>query len=224
MAQQIKKQQEEQVETNNTTSFEEFIKKYQKILGWAVIIVLLIVFGSLAYAKWIAAPQKEEAKSQMFNAEQMFRAGNFETALNGDGNIMGFAQVAREYGNKAGKAVNFYAGLCELNLGNSDEALSYFKKYKTSDKIMKGRVLCCIGDAYANKGENAQALSYFKKAAAVDADNAFNAGYLLKAGIICEEMGDKDQALKFYKEIELNYPQTPEGADIAKYISRISAE
>jgi len=219
MAQKIQTKQEEQ-EIQKIGSFETFIKKYQKILSTVVLAALVIVFGALALNKWVVTPQKEEAKGQMFYAEAQFRSGLFEQALNGDGNYLGFAQIIDEYGSKAGKAVYLYAGICQLNLGNNDEAISYLKKYSTSDKILKGRALCCIGDAYANKGDNAQALSYFKKAAAVE-DNAYRAGYLKKAGIICEEMGNNDEAVKLYEEVQTKYPQSLEGYDINKYISRI---
>ena len=49
----------------------------------------------------------------------------------------------------------------------------------------------------------------------------YRAGYLLKAGTLCEEMGDDAQALKFYQEIKTRYPQTIEAYEIDKYISRI---
>ena len=58
------------------------------------------------------------------------------------------------------------------------------------------------------------------KAAKVS-DNMFSATYLLKAGITYEELGQRDKALAAYKEIKDKYPQSMEGYDIDKYISRI---
>ncbi len=49
----------------------------------------------------------------------------------------------------------------------------------------------------------------------------FSAAYLLKAGAVCEELGDNAKALSFYKEIKEKYPQSMEGYEIDKYISRI---
>ena len=76
-----------------------------------------------------------------------------------------------------------------------------------------------MGNAF-NMKDYANALASYKKAASLG-DNELTAGYLLKAGLVSEEMGDNDGALKFYKEIETKYPQTLEGYDIQKYISRI---
>ena len=51
--------------------------------------------------------------------------------------------------------------------------------------------------------------------------NLFAASYLLKAGIVAEEMGNKDKALAYYKEIKDKWTSAPEAAEIDKYISRI---
>ena len=219
MATQNQAQNEPQVE-NQTTSFETFVKKYQNIIFWTVLAILVIVFGTLAYQKWIAKPAQEEAAAQTFAAEQNFMAQDWETALNGDGNNLGFAQIIDQYGAKAGQAVYFEAGVCALQLGNNEDAIKYFGKYNGKDNIIKAKALCCTGDAYANLGENAKALDFFKKAAAVES-NLYTAAYLLKAGIISEEMGDEAAALKFYEEIKTKYPQSMEAYEIDKYISRI---
>ena len=92
---------------------------------------------------------KAEAVSQAFTAEQYFRAEDYDKALNGDGNALGFAQIIDEYGAKAGKAVYLYAGICELQLGNAQEAISYLDKYKVKEPVMRGRALACTGDAYS---------------------------------------------------------------------------
>jgi len=211
--------QEEQVITT-VSSLEAFFKKNEKVIEGAIIGVIVVVCAILAINKWYLIPAKEEAKAQMFNAEQLFRAGNYETALNGDGNVLGFADVASQYGAKAGKVVYFYEGICNLQLGNNEEAIKCLGKFSTSDNILAARAFCCTGDAYANLGNASKALSFYKKAIAKD-DSQYAAAYLLKAGITAEELGDNAAALKFYKEIELKYPQTLEGYDIQKYISRI---
>jgi len=220
------KQQEAQQEQVATTvsGAEAFFKKNQKWIEWALIAILVIIFGILAINRWVVVPARQEAQGQMFQAEQAFRAGDFETALNGDGNVLGFAQIIDEYGNKAGKSVQLYAGLCNLQLGNNEEAIANLKKYKTSDKIMQGRAYCATGDAYSNLKDYTNALAWYKKAAALDKENPYTAEYLFKAALVSEELGDKDGALKLYKEIETKYPQTLEGYDIQKYISRIENE
>lgn len=199
---------------------EKFFTTYRNHIVYGVIGVIAIVAAALLYHNFVTLPKQQEAMAQTFTAEQYFRNGDFEKALNGDGNALGFNQIISEYGAKSGKAVYFYAGVCNLQLGNFEDAVKNLKQYKGEDKIIAARANACIGDAYAAQNDFANALNYYKKAATT-ADNLLAANYLLKAGIICEEMGNNAEALKFYEEIKTKYPQSPEGFEIAKYISRI---
>ena len=53
------------------------------------------------------------------------------------------------------------------------------------------------------------------------ADNIYAAGYLLKAGVTAEKLGQDAKALGFYKQIKDQYPTSMEGYDVDKYIGRI---
>ncbi|MBQ0122981.1 MAG: tetratricopeptide repeat protein [Bacteroidales bacterium] len=220
MSQKQQPQQAPQV-ASTVSGVEAFFKRNSKIIEWALIAVLAAVCIVLAVNKWYLEPMKAEARSQMFNAEALFREGSFGTALNGDGNILGFAQIAEQYGSKAGKVVYFYQGICNLQLGNNEEAISCLNKYSTSDKIMKARAICAIGDAQSNLGRYEDAFAQYTKAAEVE-KNFLSAAYLLKAGIVAEKLGKKQEALKIFQTIKDQYSQSPEAFSVDKYISRIN--
>ena len=214
-------QQEKIQETVSKT--EQFFNENKKLIYGALIALLVIGFGILAYSQWILKPRQAEAMEQMYPAEAAFAAEQYDLALNGDGNVLGFKDILDEYGTKGGKAVNLYAGICELQLGNFDEAIKYLKKYKGKDHILSARALACIGDAYAGLEDYRTAISYFEKAADLS-DDIFSANYLLKAGVAYEELGEDDKALVCYKRISDNWPNSVEGYDIDKYISRIESK
>ncbi len=199
---------------------EKFFETYKNHIVYGSIAIVAVVAAVLLFHHFVTVPAQQEAMAQTFTAEQYFRAGDFEKALNGDGNALGFNQIISEYGSKSGEAVYFYAGVCNLQLGNFAEAINNLKGYKSDDAIMNARALACIGDAYAAQNDFASALSNYKSAAAAS-DNILAANYLLKAGIICEEMGKPAEALAFYQQIKDKYPASPEGYEINKYISRI---
>lgn len=199
---------------------EKFFETYKNHIIYGSAAIIAIVAAVLLYHNFVTLPAQQEAMAQTFTAEQYFRNGDFEKALNGDGNALGFNQIISDYGTKSGEAVYFYAGICNLQLGNYDEAISNLKKYNGKDEILSARALACIGDAYAAINNLESALSSYKSAAAAS-DNVLAANYLLKAGIICEEMGKPAEALKLYEEIKTKYSQSPEGYEINKYISRI---
>jgi tetratricopeptide (TPR) repeat protein len=202
------------------SGFESFITKHQKHITNALLAVLVIIAAIFAINKWYITPLQKEAMAQTFVAEQYFRASDFTKAMNGDGNSMGFTDIIDQYGKKAGQSVFMYAGICELQLGNYQNAINYLKKYNGKDEILAARTFCCIGDAYVGLKNNSKALSFYEKAIS-RADNLYTAQYLLKAGIVAEELGNNDKALEFYKEIQVKYPQTFEGYEVNKYISRL---
>ena len=212
--------QQQELVAEKVSSVEKFFNENKKLIWGVFAAAILIGVAILCYHKFYVGPKKAEAQEQMFPAEANFRAQNYELALNGDGNTLGFAQIIEDYGSKAGAAAYFYAGVCELQLGKYNEALDYLTKYNGKEDILKAKALACEGDAYVGLENLKSALSCYEKAAGV-VDNVFVASYLLKAGVICEELGDQAKALSFYKKIKDQYPQSMEGYDIDKYISRI---
>lgn len=212
-----------EVVTEVISKSEAFFTNYGKKLIYGITAIVILAGAYLAYYKFVQLPNIAEAQEQLFPAEEKFRAEEYELALNGDGNILGFAQVIEDYGKKAGEAVYFYAGVCELQLGNFENAISYLKSYKGDNSTLKARATACIGDAYVELNELEKSLTYFEEAAEI-ADNSFAAAYLLKAGIVSEELGNNEDAIKYYKQIKDNYSQSYEGYEIDKYISRIEAK
>ena len=221
MAKEIKNENAEAVveAVSKTEKFFQDNGKLISIICAAFVVACALVF---CWFKFAYQPKVNEAQGQMAYAEQNFRTGDFELALNGDGNSLGFVQIIDEYGKKAGRSVYFYAGVCELQLGEWEQAIKYLESYKGKDTILAARATACIGDAYVGLEDYKKALGYFEKAAA-EADNMYAAGYLLKAGAVAEELGDNAKALSFYKKIKDQYPQSIEAYDVDKYIGRIEA-
>ena len=219
MAKEIKNENVEAV-VEAVSKTEKFFNENGKVLGFAAAAVVVAAAIIFCVNKFVYQPAQAEAQGQMAIAEEIFRTGDYELALNGDGNVLGFAQIIDEYGAKAGKAAPFYAGVCELQLGNWDLALEYLQAYKGKDAILKARALACIGDAYVGLEDYEAALNYFEKAADV-IDNMFTAGYLLKAGLVAEKLGQNEKALEYYELIKDQYTNSPEGYEIDKYIGRI---
>lgn len=207
------------VETVSTA--EKFFNENKKCIWGTVIAVLVIGFGIFAYYNFVYEKQVAEALDQAYPAETLFANGEYELALNGDGNNLGFAAIIEEYGNKAGKSMPLYAGICALQLGDYESALSYLGQYKGKEPILAARAKACEGDAYVGLEDYKSAIASYDAAIAV-ADNIFAATYLLKKGIACEALGDKVAALDCYKTIQDKYPSSIEAYDINKYIARVS--
>ncbi len=222
MAKEIKNENAEAV-VEAVSKTEQFFAKNARLLSYICFGAVVLCAAVFCWYKFAYQPKVEEAQGQMALAEENFRAANYELALNGDGNVLGFVQILDEYGIKAGKSVNFYAGVCELQLGNWESAVKYLEAYNGKDAILAARATACIGDAYVGLEDYSKALGYFEKAAET-ADNMYAAAYLLKAGAVAEKLGDNAKALGFYELIKDQYPQSMEAYDIDKYIGRIEAK
>ncbi len=215
----FEERQENIVQTVNTTS--EFFEKNKKTIWGIVAAVLVIGVGIFVYHRFVYQNQVAEAMEQAYPAETLFRNGEYELALNGDGNNPGFTAIIDDYGNKAGKSMTLYAGICELQLGNYDSAISYLKQYKGKEPVLAARAKACEGDAYVGLEDYTTAVACYESAVKL-ADNVFAATYLLKQGLAYEALGDKAAALACYKTIQDKYPQSIEAYDINKYIARVS--
>jgi tetratricopeptide (TPR) repeat protein len=203
------------------TKTEQFIEDNQKNLMTGVGIIIGLIAVVIGYQNLYLAPLEKEAQADMYMAELYFQKDSFNLALNGDGQYLGFVDIADEYSStKAGKLANYYAGLSYLNSGDFESAIEYLEDFSSDDIILSSLALGCIGDAYMELSDTDNALSYYEDASSYS-DNEFTTPrYMIKQAMIHESNGDFDDALDLYKEIEENYKTSREGNGIEKYISR----
>jgi len=207
------------------TRSEQFIEDNQKlltyILGGIILLLLIIVGGNRYYLK----PLNEEAAADMSFAERFFEIDSFNLALNGYGTYPGFLNVIDDYGiTKSAKISRYYAGVCYHQLGDHETAIEYLNKFKTDDLLVGAAKYSTLGDAYVELGELEKAVSSYRSG--IDKfENNFSSPILLKKlGIVYEEMGNLEEALEAYQVIETQYPETPEGREIKKYIGRVESK
>jgi tetratricopeptide (TPR) repeat protein len=200
---------------------EHFLEENYKnlLIGLAIIIALVGLFwlGKLYLSK-----RNDEAQSQMYQAEMYLQIDSLKLALNGDGNYLGFLDIAKDYKfTNAGNLALYSAGICYLHLGNYEEAISFLNRYSKKDKVIGSLAIGATGDAYVESGNLEKGIAKYIEAADF-AGNSFNTPlFLLKAGEIYELNGKYSEALKIYERIESEYPQSTEGATIEKYIARV---
>jgi tetratricopeptide (TPR) repeat protein len=202
---------------------EDWVAKNQKIIIGVVGAVALFTVGYLAFQKFITEPKEEEAASEMFVAQQNFQqAANgvasdslYKLSLNGSEGKFGFVKIADEYsGTSAGNLANYYAGIAYLNTGKYAEAIDYLGKFKSEDIILSAMAKGAIGDAYAEKNQPKEALENYVKAFESNKNDFTTPRFLLKAGKTALELGQKEDALKYFTDIKDNYENSPEAASV----------
>lgn len=218
----MKEQQEEKnLEVSGIIAkAEQFVEKNKKKLTIGAVAVVVVALAIWAYVALVAQPRQVRAAEDMFAAEQWFNQGDFEKALNGDDQFLGFTDIIDEYGcTKSGNLAKYYAGICQLNLGQYNEAIDLLKSYKGKDAFTGAEALMLIGDAYAEMENAKDAVSYYEKAAAKASNFIISPTALWKAGMMYIALGDNESATKAFQQIKDNYPESPEYSEVDKYIA-----
>jgi tetratricopeptide (TPR) repeat protein len=203
------------------TRTEQYLEEnYKPLLIGLAIIVVLVGLGWLG--KIYLGKRNDEAQSQMFQAEKYLEVDSLKLALNGDGNYLGFLDIAKDYKfTKSANLAKYCAGICYLHLGNYNEAIDFLNKYSKKDKVIGSLAIGAMGDAYIELGNTEKGITKYIEAADYG-KNSFNTPlFLMKAGELYELTGKFSEALKLYERIADQYPESTEGTSIEKYISRV---
>ncbi len=203
---------------------EAFLIKNKNVLLGAVIAIVVIVGGYLAYNHFISQPKEVKASEAIFRGEQYFGIDEFETALNGDSlGYAGFIKLSEEFsGTDAGNLANAYAGICYAQLEKYDDAVKFLDKFKGKDALVAPAVLGTLGNCYAQLGQLDKAVSTLRDAAGRANSVTLSPIYLVQAGQILEKQGKNEEAVKVYQEVKTKYANSYQAMDIDKYIERAS--
>ena len=203
------------------TRTEQYLEENYKTLliglGAIVLLVGLFWLGKLYLNK-----RNDEAQSQMFQAERYLESDSLKLALNGDGNYLGFLDIAKNYKfTNSGNLARYCAGICYLHMGNYNDAIEFLDKYSKKDKVIGSMAIGATGDAYVELGNVDKGIIKYIEAAEF-AKNSFNTPlFLMKAAELYEMKGKFSDALILYERIESQYPESNEGTTIGKYIARV---
>jgi len=203
------------------TRTEQYLEEnYKTMLTVLAVIIAIVGLGWLG--KIYLNKRNDEAQSQMYQAERYLEMDSLNLALNGDGNYLGFLDIAKSYKlTKSGNLALFSAGICYLHLGQYQDAIDYLDKYSKKDKVIGSLAIGGTGDAYVELGDIEKGISKYIEAADY-AKNSFNTPlFLMKAGELYELNSKYADALKMYERIESEYPESTEGSTIDKYIARV---
>ena len=222
-----KEQQKESVIENSDAlahSLEDaefWFERNSKLVIGISAVVLLVVAGYFGF-NYYKASQNELAQKEMFQAVYYFESDSLKLALNGDGNNLGFIDIADEYGiSEAGNLANFYAGATFLKQGNYESAIQYLDKFSSNDLLVQPRAYSLIGDAYMELKKYDDAVKYYNKAADYKPNKFFTPTYLMKAALAYEKLNQNDKAKAAYEKIISDFWDSGEYQNARKYKAKL---
>ena len=201
---------------------EQFIEENQKSLMTIIGAIVGIVALFSVYQNFYIEPMEKEAQAEMYMAELYFQKDSFNLALNGDGQYLGFLDIANDYSStNVGQLANYYAGLSYLHTADYDKAIEYLGDFSSDDIILSSLALGCIGDAYMELGDTDAALDAYADAVNNSANDFTAPRYMMKQAMIYTSIGDNNKALDLFKAIQSDYKTSREANGIEKYIARV---
>lgn len=203
---------------------QDFMTQYQNYI-FGALVALVIAVGVLLFLRYRSEQRNQEAIEQMFQAQNQFEQDSFALALqNPGGGYDGFLAIMDNYkGTRAANLAHYYTGIAYLNLGKYEAAIDYLKDYKPKGQALPIMKYGALGDAYAELDDMEQAMSYYQRAVKAGELDPLVAYYLKKIGLLHEHNGNAGEARKAYERIKSEYPTSPEGRDIEKYLARVTA-
>ncbi len=206
---------------DNTTTF---IKQNYK----PILIIFVLVIFCLAYIfglKPIYNKKNLSAHKEMYRAIYDFEDKQYDKALNGDQNHLGFLQIIHKYDNtKAKQLAHFYAGTIYMHKKEFINAIKHLKQFKMNDYVIKSRAISLMGDALSELGRYKEAAQKYIKAAKNKPNDVYSPKLLLKAAYAFDEINANKSAIKCYQEIIKLYPNSTQAVEAKKLIFTLNPD
>lgn len=202
---------------------ESFINDNGRKLTYLIFGIIAVIFAFFLYKKFVQEPKSKAAAAEIWKAEYYLEKDSLDLALNGDGEYLGFEDIAMDYpGTPTGNLANHYAGVCYIQKGDYATGINYLEKASFSDMMAEATRLGALGDAHVQSGDLATGASFYSKAIS-HSDNEFTAPiYLKKLALTYEELGEKGKAYDAFVRLKNEYANASVSRDIDKYIGRVS--
>ncbi len=198
-----------------------FIEKvehfYNQYRNYILTIIGIIAIGVLYlyYQKSQTVKKEKEAEGIIIPAQNYFRIDSLNLALYGDGQQIGFVDIADEYsGTSTGNLANYYAGICFLKIGQYEDAVDYLKDFSTSGPLVQANAYKALGDAYSELGDTDKAKHNYILASETVDIKEYTPKFLRIAADYCRYTGDGDKAIELYQKIKNYYPKSLEAQNI----------
>jgi len=212
--------QQEQISTEN------FFKKNQKSLTYALVAAIVLIVGFFGYTELYQKPREAKAADAMFMAEKYFANDSSNFVLNGDGQNKGVLYIIKEFsGTKAANLAKYYAGISYFRMNDFNKSIDYLKDFSTDAKQIQAVAYGTLGDAYSSLNKVDEAVSHYKKAGEYfPEDEAISSEYLFRAAAFLELNNKTDEAIEIYTKIKNEYPKSEKGIMADKYINRLKIQ
>jgi TolA-binding protein len=214
-----------QPEQEKLSQTEKLLLRYEAIAEWSrdnqrtligIGVVLIAVAGGIWW--WIGQRKanSERADTYLSRTMSFYFGADYRHAIDGDKTrkfsgdpIYGLRYIVDEYGStNAGKQAALLLGNSYYALGKYDSAMRAFDKASSDFPLVQASIDAGKASIFEHRGNKIDAAKLFESAARRDENNPFDADYLMSAARDFEGAKNKDDAVRIYREVVADYPQS----------------
>ncbi len=200
----------------------ETYEKHKAKINLTIMVVLALVLGGFGLKYLYLEPREVKAASAMAMAQRYFELDSLQKALEGDGQQVGFLRIASKYsGTDAANLANYYAGVAYLKMEEFDKAIEYLEKFDGGGTLVQYAAWGALGDAYMEKGNLDMGIRNYLKAAGNKKNVFYTPLYLYRAGVAYELAGNPQEAIKVFRRIRDEYPQSSQAQEMDKALAKL---
>lgn len=189
-------------------------------LGVGVLVLILAIPGYVYYQQ----RQAEQANELLGQILPVYEQGNYDQALEGNGQRAGLLTIADEYGGtEAGNLATFYAATALYEQGEYDRALTYYQRFERGNDFIGASAYAAEAAIYESRGDMQTAAERYEQAADQYNNKLTAPRYLMEAGKAYEEAGDDAAAEEVYRRIKEEYPDSDQAEEVERYLARVKA-
>jgi len=207
------------------SSSEELLVTYHKTSNWvkensskAIGVGVVVVALIAGFFVWRSnqVENSKHAEVMLSRIVGLYQSGDWRKAIDGDAKqklqnepLRGLKEIASEYGSThAGEIAKLYLGNAYYYLGKLDSAMQVFNDASEDGALLKAAVESGKATIFEDKGNKEEAAKLFIRAASLEKINPMNGDYSLAAGRNYEQAGKKEEAIKIYRKMLEDYPNT----------------
>lgn len=192
-----------------------------------------LIIGAVALALLIAAVagwrvwqerQDQQAAEALGAVLTQYEAGEYRAALDGADGEPGLLEIADRYGStNTGQLATFFAADALYQLGEYDQAATYFERYDASDDLLGASALAGQAALAERAGEHAEAADLYTRAAGAYASAATAPDYFAAAARAHEAAGDLAAARASLEQLRDDYEESPAAQAVELELARLTA-
>lgn len=201
---------------------ESWYETNKKMINNVLIGLLAVVVGIFAYTRFYKGPRVDKSNDAIFRAQTYFGMDSLNWALNGDGNNVGFLKIIDKYsGTPAANLAHYYAGICYLKKGDYKNAEKHLRDFDGKGTMVTNVAKGALGDALIELGKTDDAIKAYLEAAGDPDNTLITPMYLERVGMVYEMKNKNEDAVKMYRRIKDEFPQSMQARNMDKYLARL---